>query len=408
MSQRVGVWLLGGKGGVATTVVVGALALRRGAAAPHGLLTETPLCAKIPLCEWSDLVFGGHDIRSDTLLQSAEQIHRETNTITHDLLLTLRPALAEAEANFRPGFTYSSGPAIESLAQQPSTPAESATDAIEQTARDLREFKTQNRLDRVVVVNLTSTEPAVHAHPDQATAAGIARLVAADDRQHLIASTLYALGCARAGCAFINFTPSPGALLPGVAETFANVGLPFMGSDGKTGETLVKAALAPLFKVRNLRVLSWQGYNMLGDRDGQVLAREENRRSKVQSKDQLLHDYLGYPLHTQVNIDYVPSLGDLKTAWDFVHFEGFLGFKMSLQFTWQGCDSILAAPLVLDMVRLSDLALRRGESGPMEHLGVFFKRPYGRGTHDLHEQFHRLTDYLGSAGRPRGEATPNA
>ena len=167
-----------------------------------------------------------------------------------------------------------------------------------------------------------------------------------------------------------------------------------MGCDGKTGETLVKSALAPMFRYRNLRVLSWQGYNMLGDRDGVVLADEENRATKIESKDRLLGQILGYPLHSKVTIDYVPSLGDMKTAWDFVHFEGFLGHRMSMQFTWQGCDSILAAPLVLDMLRLTDLAVRRGESGPMKHLACFFKSPVDVSEHDLHAQWHDLVGWL--------------
>jgi myo-inositol-1-phosphate synthase len=97
-----------------------------------------------------------------------------------------------------------------------------------------------------------------------------------------------------------------------------------------------------------------------------------------------------------VGIDYVPSLNDLKTAWDFIHFQGFLGYKMSMQFTWQGCDAILAAPIVLDMIRLADLAQRRGETGPMKHLSCFFKSPLDVAQHDLHVQWHLMTDYVRS------------
>jgi myo-inositol-1-phosphate synthase len=196
------------------------------------------------------------------------------------------------------------------------------------------------------------------------------------------------------GMPFVHFTPSNSALTPAIEELFAQSGAPFMGCDGKTGETLVKSALAPMFKYRNLRVRTWQGYNILGDRDGRVLSNSENKKSKVDSKDSLLPSILGYPLHTHVGIDYVPSLHDLKTAWDFVHFEGFLGFKMALQFIWQGCDAILAAPLVLDLVRFADLAAARGESGPMPHLACFFKRPLGVDEHDLHRQWNMLGEYL--------------
>jgi myo-inositol-1-phosphate synthase len=170
-----------------------------------------------------------------------------------------------------------------------------------------------------------------------------------------------------------------------------------MGHDGKTGETLVKSALAPMFRYRNLRVLAWQGYNLLGDRDGQVLADPENKSSKVRTKDEVIPGILGYPVHTHVAIDYVPSLHDQKTAWDFIHFRGFLDVKMSLQFIWQGFDAILAAPVVLDLVRFAELARRRGEGGPMKHLSCYFKNPLDVPEHDLHYQFHALMEYVARA-----------
>lgn len=403
MTGRTGVWLIGARGGVATTVLVGALALQRGSIQTEGLLTETEALAGVGFLSWSDLVFGGHDIRGESLVASARQIHDDTHTIPWPLLEALTPELSAVESHLRPGVLHRSGAAIEALAETPSyRQAVSTAQAVDWIVADLVAFREEHQLARLVVVNLSSTEPSIAPHPDHETAAGLARLVAGSG-EALIASTLYALAAARAGAAYINFTPSPGALLPGVAETFSHAGLPFMGSDGKTGETLVKSALAPMFRYRNLRVLSWQGYNMLGDRDGEVLQHDANRQAKISSKDKLLHDYLGYPLHTQVRIDYVPSLKDLKTAWDFIHFQGFLGARMSLQFTWQGCDSILAAPLVLDLVRFADLALRRGEVGSLAHLAVFFKRPYGLPQHDLHGQFHALMSY---ADRIRASDSP--
>ena len=170
--------------------------------------------------------------------------------------------------------------------------------------------------------------------------------------------------------------------------------MPHCGNDGKTGETLLKTVLAPMFAARALRVLSWQGYNMLGNRDGAVLSDPLHRRSKLASKDEALRSILPDPeLHTHVGIDYVPSLQDWKTAWDFVHFEGFLGVRMSLQLTWSGSDSALAAPLVLDLARLADLSAERGERGVMEHTACYFKSPLSRGSHAFHEQVERLFDY---------------
>ena len=393
MPERTGVWIIGARGGVATTAIVGALALASKKTTSFGLITETELCDGVPFPAWDELVFGGHDIRTQSLNDGAQQIYRDTNTLRYELLEELKTKLDETDANLRPGVLYQSGTAIEAIADGAPNDR-TAAECVARIVDDLHQFRSEHSLGRVVVINLSSTEPTIAAHADHATAAGIEKLIENDDRSALIASSLYAWAAATAGCAYINFTPSPGALLPGITEKFASAGLPFMGSDGKTGETLVKSALAPMFKYRNLRILAWQGYNMLGDRDGEVLASEQNCDTKVSSKDQMLRAYLGYPVDSQVRIDYVPSLSDLKTAMDFIHFEGFLGYKMSLQFTWQGCDAILAAPLVLDMVRLTALAQSRGESGALTHMAVFFKQPHGTGEHDLHQQFHALAEYL--------------
>jgi myo-inositol-1-phosphate synthase len=266
---------------------------------------------------------------------------------------------------------------------------------------DIREFTRRNRLRRVVVVNLASTEPLLRAGPAHQSPAALERALARNETAKFRASTLYAFAAADLGLPFLQFAASNGALVPGIQQLFELRGAPYMGFDGKTGETLVKSALAPMFKYRNLRVLTWQGYNILGDRDGAVLADEANKRAKISTKDHILPRILGYPLHTHVGIDYVPSLKDLKTAWDFIHFAGFLDFKMSMQFIWQGCDSILAAPILLDMIRFAELAERRGEKGRMLHLACYFKKPVGMEEHDLHKQWHLLTEYVERA-RPRG------
>ena len=156
-----------------------------------------------------------------------------------------------------------------------------------------------------------------------------------------------------------------------------DLGIAHAGRDGKTGETLLKSVLAPMFAARHLKVMSWVGHNIFGNLDGRVLDDPRNKAAKVHSKDHLLAEILGYPPQTHVSIEYIRSLGDWKTAWDHVHFQGFLGTPMTLQFTWQGCDSILAAPLVIDLVRLVERAARAGETGPLGWLACFFKSPIG-------------------------------
>jgi myo-inositol-1-phosphate synthase len=214
-----------------------------------------------------------------------------------------------------------------------------------------------------------------------------------NEKEAVQASTIYAYASILEGCPYINFTPSNGALIPAIVQLAEEMRVPVMGNDGKTGETLVKSALAPMFLCRNLEVLSWEGFNILGNMDGRVLDHPKNRQSKINTKDRVLSKILGYSPHTGVHIEYVPSLDDQKTAWDFIHFKGFLGAKMSLQFVWQGYDSILAAPLILDLVRLAEFAKRRGEYGVMYHLASYFKAPMGVDEHRLYEQFQMLVDY---------------
>ena len=181
------------------------------------------------------------------------------------------------------------------------------------------------------------------------------------------------------------------------------------GQDGKTGETLLKSVLAPMFAARNLEVLSWVGHNIFGNLDGLVLDDPANKAAKIKSKDQLVGNILGYDPQTLVSIEYIRSLGDWKTAWDHIHFRGFLGTPMTLQFTWQGCDSLLAAPLVLDLIRFVELSHRRGEVGVLSHLASFFKRPLGLEEHDFSRQFSLLLEWAERQTQlPRAERRSSA
>jgi len=405
--HRLGVWLFGALGGLATTAVVGARAIARGKATPQGMLTTTPLFDGVPLCPLEAMTFGGHDVRPGNWSDSADEIQRLNGTLPWRLLQELGPELKRLSKNVARGVLTNAGPTISGLAPAAKADSRPLAEQVERIAADLRAFQKRHRLERIVCVNLTSTEPPLALGPAHASAKAFARAIDEDRRELVRPSALYAWAAAGLGLPFVHFTPSNTALSPAVRERFEQNSAPYAGMDGKTGETLVKSALAPMFKYRNLRVLSWQGYNILGDRDGRVLADRDNKRAKVETKDGLLASILGYPLHTHVGIDYVPSLHDLKTAWDFIHFEGFLGHRMALQFIWQGCDSILAAPLVLDLVRLLDLAARAGEKGALSHLACFFKRPVGAEVHDLHKQWHLLVDYAvrARAGAPAGRKT---
>ncbi|PIE22267.1 MAG: myo-inositol-1-phosphate synthase [Planctomycetota bacterium] len=393
--RRLGVWLVGARGGLATTLIAGARAYARGLTSAAGLLTETPPFGPLDLVAVDQLVFGGHDIRSCSTKDCADEIRRDSGSISPEFIKALSRDFAGFDAEVRTGSAREAGKAIRAIAdkehQEDTRSLREITDSLR---ADLRSFKERKKLDTLIVVNLASTEPPLRSARAHSKLALFEKALDKDQKRLVRPSTLYAYAAAKEACPFLHFTPSDATLIPAICELFQNQGLPYMGRDGKTGETLVKSALAPMFKYRNLQVMSWQGYNMLGDRDGRILDSDENKASKVQTKDSLLESILGYAPHTKVEIDFVPSLGDRKTAWDFVHFAGFLDHQMSLQFTWQGVDAVLAAPLVIDMVRLSELALRHGETGPMLHLAAFFKRPHACDQDDLHAQWHMLEEYL--------------
>jgi myo-inositol-1-phosphate synthase len=205
------------------------------------------------------------------------------------------------------------------------------------------------------------------------------------------ASSIYAVAAIQSGCSHVNFTPSVGTDLPALEAFARERNVLHVGRDGKTGETLMKSVLAPMFAARNLQVQSWVGHNIFGNMDGKVLDDPVNKANKVRSKDHLLTEILGYKPQTLVTIEYIESMGDWKTAWDHIHFRGFLNTKMILQFLWQGCDSLLAAPLVLDLIRFTDRAHRAGQGGVMRHLASFFKSPMGDNVPpEFHEQYGLL------------------
>lgn len=390
---KTGLWLVGARGAVATTTAVGLCALQAGHAGDEGLVTQTPPFEGLSLPSWERLVVGGHEVRSGTLGESAREL--ETGRVLPPgVAKRYAEPLAEIDARVRPGVVFRSGGAIDALADGAQVaPAATPREAVDRIAADVNAFRDANALDRVAVVLLGSTEPPV----DESSLPG--DWPEAEKSLHDAAgcpfrsSSLYAIGAIEAGAAVVNFTPSLGAGSPAIEEFALERDVPHAGSDGKTGETLMKSVLAPMFAARNLRVDSWVGHNLLGNRDGAVLADPEHKRAKLDSKQRLLAELLGYAPQSHVSIEAIDSLGDWKTAWDHVHFRGFMGVPMTLQFTWQGSDSALAAPLVLDLARLIDLAQRRGEAGAVAPLAAFFKSPLGDAPHALSDQMTRLIDW---------------
>ncbi len=392
--RRVGLWLIGAFGGVGTTTAVGLAALAQKLSPPVGLVTALPDFAGLDFDPAEAFLVGGHDIRQTTFSQTAAELLERSHIFSHALLVGVGPTLEAWSKNVRAGVLYRANATIGAMADRPDVRESSSPKmAIEQIQSDLRDFQSRHNLSQIVVVNVASTEPVFALTAEHQTLAKL-RTALAENPAVLPTSSLYAYAALDAGYSYVNFTPNRGATMPAMEELARAKGVPTAGQDAKTGETLMKAVLAPLFAKRNLKVLSWVGHNILGNRDGQVLSDPENKASKVKSKDVLVAELLGYKPQTLVSIEYVPSLDDWKTAWDHIHYEGFLGTKMTLQFTWQGCDSILAAPLAIDLARLTLRAHRHGESGNLPALASFFKSPVGVDDHDFTRQFGMLEEYL--------------
>jgi myo-inositol-1-phosphate synthase len=406
--KELGVWLVGAHGDIATTTVVGAGAIARDLTPATGMVSALPQLEALELAPLDRIVFGGHDIREASPLESARALARDGQLFAERFVDAVESDLLALGKRIRPGVAFGCGPTVASFESTAARERRGLglSRALDIIKEDLRQFKEE--AERVVLIHLTSTEPETHDLPQLANEEGTRALIAADDPR-VPASVLYALAAADEKIPYVNFTPCLGAAAPGLMAAFERLKVCHAGRDGKTGETLVRSALAPLFIARNLKVLSWTGYNILGNRDGQVLEEPLANAAKTRSKEQVLSKILGDQLGTaNTRIDFVPSLGDWKTAWDHVHFEGFLGARGTLQFTWRASDSALAAPLVLDLARLVDLAQRREKSGVLSGLSCFFKNPTGSEEHSLHRQFEALLALAQELGARRGAVPSRA
>jgi len=393
---QIGIWFIGALGGIATTVSVGLASLKQKLTDEAGLVSSLARFQSLDLADWSAFTVGGHEIRETTYAAEARQLHEKSGVFSPARLSEVQPLLDEFNRNVRVGTLINVGQTIESLAGGSilKTRGERPAAAIERISADLAEFRRREKLAHVIVVNVSSTEPPLGDQARHLAWPALQKQLDRDSVSPIPASSIYAVAAMLSGCDYVNFTPSVGSDLPALEELAIERGALHVGRDGKTGETLMKSVLAPMFAARNLDVLSWVGHNIFGNMDGKVLDDPINKANKVRSKDHLLTEILGYKPSTLVTIEYIEDMADWKTAWDHIHFRGFLDTKMTLQFTWQGCDSLLAAPLVLDLVRFTEREHRRGKSGVMTHLSSFFKSPMGQNVPpEFHRQYTLLEEW---------------
>jgi myo-inositol-1-phosphate synthase len=408
---RLGV-LTVGLGAVASSFVAGVELIRRGLAEPVGSLTQmgtirlgqrtedrVPLIRDfVPLAGIDQLVFGAWDPIADTAYEAALKCG------VLDRLVHIEPiaaALKEIEpmpAVFDQNYVRRlDGPNVKSKA--------SKRDLAEAIRQDIRDFKAAHSCDRMVVAWCASTEIFLEPGPAHQDLDALEAAMDAND-ESVPPSMLYAYAALQEGVPFINGAPNLTIDVPAMVELAHTAGVPIGGKDFKSGQTLVKTVLAPMLKARMLGLQGWYSTNILGNRDGEVLDDPDSFRTKEESKLGVLEHILQpslYPqlyggVHHKVRISYYPPRGDSKEGWDNIDIFGWLGYPMQIKVDFLGRDSILAAPLVLDLVLLMDLAQRAGLEGVQEWLSFYFKNPQhvlgADPEHDLFIQQAKLKNTL--------------
>jgi myo-inositol-1-phosphate synthase len=282
--------------------------------------------------------------------------------------------------------------------------AKSYRHELELLTKNVEEFKKKHGCDRVVLVNLASTERYLEPGPQHQTIAAFEKGLDANDtditpamRYFYLANTL--------GMPYVNFTPSL-TNVPALNQHAMETRNPFAGMDGKTGQTLVKTVLGTMFRARRLFIDGWYSTNILGNNDGLILNSPENNKTKVTSKGAVLDSIVGYKVENhQVHIHYYKPRGDAKEAWDNIDLVGFGGVPMQMKVNFLCQDSVLAAPLVVDLVRLADAAKTAGERGIQRQLSMFFKAPYHspgeQPQHDFFKQERMLLDWCAKHGKKK-------
>jgi len=404
--------LLPGMGAVGTTFISGVLAIRKGLAKPIGSLTQmgTIRLGKrtddnvprikdyVPLAELDDLVFGGWDVFPDDAYVAASRAGVLDKYLLEDLgeeLRSIQPMPAVFEQSY-----------VKNLHSDNVKTGSSKMDLAEQLITDIQRFSDEHGCDRLVAVWCGSTEvyrQAVAVHGSlEAFEAGLR-----DSDPDIAPSQIYAYACLKLGIPYANGAPNLSLDFPAMLELAKQNEVPITGKDFKTGQTLMKTILGPGFKARMLGVEGWYSTNILGNRDGEILDDPESFKSKEVSKLGVLDtifepernpDLYGDISHV-VRINYYPPRGDNKEGWDNIDIFGWLGYKMQIKVDFLCRDSILAAPLVLDLALFLDLARRAGMSGVQEWLSFYWKSPQTSQPglypeHDLFIQLMKLKNTL--------------
>jgi len=403
--------LLVGLGAVSTTTIAGVFAIRRGLSKPIGSLTQmgtvrlgkrtearSPLIKDfVPLAGLDDIVFGGWDIFEENSYEAA----KTAGVLEGELLEQIRPELEQ----IRPMSAVFDQRYVKRLEGPNVKKGKNKRELADALRDDIRNFKKQHILDRLVLVWCGSTEVFLTVTEAHANIANFEKALEAND-DSIPSSMIYAYAAIKEGIPYANAAPNLSADIPALLQLAQETGSPLCGKDLKTGQTLIKTIIAPGLKARLLGVEGWYSTNILGNRDGEVLDDPESFKTKEESKKSVL-DYILQPnlypdlyekLCHVVRINYYPPRGDNKEGWDNIDIFGWLGYPMQLKINFLCRDSILAAPIVLDVALFLDLAKRAGMDGIQEWLSFYFKSPMHAPElypeHDLFIQMMKLKNTL--------------
>ena len=409
--------LLVGLGAVSTTLVAGVEAVKRGISAPIGSLTQmgtirlgkrtdnrSPLIKDfVPLASLDDIVFGAWDIFHDSAYDAAMNAGVLDKDLINQLsepLSSLKPMSAVFEQNY-----------VKRITGENVKTGKNKMDLAEQLIADIAKFKSDNNCSRLVMVWAASTEIYIEERPIHESLESLEKAMY-DNDPFIAPSMIYAYAALKSGVPFANGAPNLTVEVPAFVELADQTKTAICGKDFKTGQTLMKTILAPGLKSRMLGLDGWYSTNILGNRDGEVLDDPENFKSKEVSKLSVLEhifqpdvypDLYGDFTHV-VKINYYPPRGDNKEGWDNIDIFGWLGYKMQIKVNFLCRDSILAAPLALDLALFMDLAQRAGMKGVQEWLSFYFKAPQtAPGLYPEHDIFIQLMKLKNTLRHMQGE-----
>jgi myo-inositol-1-phosphate synthase len=407
--SRLGVLIVGVNGAVASTLIAGVELMTRGLVPRLGMVTEPSdaniaesLTGLLEFAPLENMVFGGWDVQFPNVYEGA--LHHKV------LPRSLLDAVRDKLESMTPWPGVFSRAYAQNVEGNHTVKLSSYRLELAALRRNIEDFRRTRGVDRVVVVNLASTEAYLEESLVHASRAAIEAGLDRDDPA-ISPAMRYFYAAADLGVPYCNFTPSY-TNVPGLAELAARTQTPYAGMDGKTGQTLLKTVLAPMMRVRRLKIEGWYSTNFLGNNDGLILDAPGSNKTKVLSKASVLDSIVGYHVENhQVHIHYYKPRGDSKEAWDNIDIVGFAGVPMQIKVNFLCQDSALAAPLVIDLVRLLDVAKQVGESGIQRQLSMFFKSPFHvageTAVHDLFKQEQLLLDWARERSNrsPRRSAT---